>query len=110
MTTSLPRVLHVITGLDTGGAERSLFNLLQSGLRHRFDNHVVSLSGPGHYGPLLRDLGISVHALGMRDGTGPVGALSRLRMLVREIAPGIVQGWMYHGNLAASAAAWVSVS
>ncbi|UKK85252.1 glycosyltransferase [Sphingopyxis sp. BSN-002] len=106
MTTSLPRVLHVITGLDTGGAERSLFNLLQSGLRHRFDNHVVSLSGPGHYGPLLRDLGISVHALGMREGTGPVGALSRLRMLVREIAPGIVQGWMYHGNLAASAAAW----
>ncbi|ENY81455.1 glycosyltransferase [Sphingopyxis sp. MC1] len=106
MTTSLPRVLHVITGLDTGGAERSLFNLLQSRLRDRFDNQVVSLSGPGHYGPLLHDLGISVHALGMREGTGAVGALLRLRTLVREIAPAIVQGWMYHGNLAASAAAW----
>lgn len=105
MKTSLPRVLHIITGLDTGGAERSLVNLLQSDLDNRFEQHVISLSDMGDYGPLLRELGIPVHALDMRESTGILPALVRLRALTREISPNLIQGWMYHGNLAASVAA-----
>jgi len=38
------RIIHIITGLATGGAERALYNLLHGGLASRFDNHIISLS------------------------------------------------------------------
>lgn len=95
------KVLHIITGLNAGGAERALYNLLQGGLAARFDSHVLSLSGDGVYGDRMRALGVSVHSLGMRRGLPTPGALFRLRKLVRGIRPDRIQGWMYHGNLAA---------
>jgi len=103
-----PRVVHVITGLDVGGAERSLFNLLQSGLQEHWDNHVVSLSGAGHYGPELERLNIPVFTIGMREGTGLWAAQRRLTEIVRSLRPNVIQGWMYHGNLAASLAGAVA--
>ncbi len=97
----LPRLLHIITGLGTGGAERSLANLLAGGLAARFECRVVSLGGAGRFGPEIAALGVPVDALEMRAGLpGPSGAL-RLRRLVRDFRPDIVQGWMYHGNAAA---------
>lgn len=96
------QILHIITGLDTGGAERSLFNLLQSGLRHRFDNHVISLSGMGQYGPMLREMGVPVHAVGLRAGTNLAPGFLQLRRLVARLSPAVLQGWMYHGSLAAT--------
>lgn len=104
MARSVPRILHIITGLDTGGAERSLYNLLHAGLQDSFDNHVVSLSGLGHYGPMLKEQGIAVHAIGLREGTGIAKGFLALRKLIAHIGPAAVQGWMYHGNLAATAA------
>ena len=43
--TRAARILHVITSLDTGGAEVSLHGLLASLDRSRFDASVVSLAG-----------------------------------------------------------------
>lgn len=97
------KVLHVITGLGNGGAERSLFNLVtsrQSGIRHS----VISLSGMGSYGLLIKDAGIPIEAVGIRSFSTAVGAISRLRALVRQVVPDVLQGWMYHGNLATSLA------
>lgn len=94
-------VCHIITGLNVGGAERALCSLLTGGLQAHVENHVVSLMGDGHYGPLLRQAGIPVHAVGMSPGRPSPLATMRLRKIVRLIAPDIVQGWMYHGNLAA---------
>lgn len=98
------RIAHVITGLETGGAERSLFNLLQSGLQQRYDNHVISLSGMGHYGALLTQAGVPVYTLGLGEGAGLFGSYRKLRTLIARLSPAIVQGWMYHGNMAATAA------
>ena len=44
----MPKILHVITGLGVGGAERTLFNLLEAGLNDRCENHVISLRGLDH--------------------------------------------------------------
>jgi glycosyltransferase involved in cell wall biosynthesis len=69
---------------------------------------VISLTDEGTYGARIRALGVPVHALGMRRGVpGPV-AIWRLHTLVQKMRPDVVQGWMYHGNLAASIAAWLS--
>jgi len=99
------KVLHVITGLSTGGAERALYNLLAGGLAQQFDTAVVSLQDEGSIGGRIRELGVPVYGLQMRRGLPTPGVFGRLRRLVRAFRPEIIQGWMYHGNLAASVAA-----
>jgi len=98
----VPSVLHIITGLEVGGAERALYTLLTNGLEGPFRNRVISLMGEGHYGPLLHDAGISVTCLHMKQGKPTPMAVKRLLALVRETPTNIIQGWMSHGNLAAA--------
>ncbi len=97
-------VLHIITGLTTGGAERALYNLLNGGLAERFNSHVISLSDDGTMGSHIRALGVSVTSLGMRGGRPSFYGLVKMRRVVREFQPDLIQGWMYHGNLVAALA------
>lgn len=97
-------ILHVITGLGVGGAERSLHALLSSGLNHSYEHHVVSLTGEGHYGKLLRAAGIGVYALEMEHTWSAPREMVKLLAMIRRLEPDLIQGWMYHGNLAASVA------
>ena len=97
-------LLHIITGLNTGGAERSLHSLLSGGLADKHRCHVVSLADAGTFGAHIRALGVPVHCLGMAAGRPSLMALWRLRRILRAVRPDLVQGWMYHGNLAASLA------
>jgi len=97
-------VLHLITGLRTGGAERALYNLLNGGLADRFDNQVVSLSDEGTIGPQIRNIGVPVSTLGMRRGFPTYSSLLKLNRIVKEVQADIIQGWMYHGNLVANLA------
>ena len=97
-------ITHIITGLNVGGAERALHTLLTNGLQGPFCIHVVSLMGPGHYGPLLQQAGIPVTCLHMRPGRPSPRALWRLRAAIQAQPPWIIQGWMIHGNLSASLA------
>lgn len=100
------RVLHIIVGLDVGGAELMLSRLVESTLNDSAQHHsVVSLSGLGTLGPRLRARGIDVQALGMSSALGSVGAVWRLRALIRRDRPDIVQTWMYHADLLGGIAA-----
>jgi len=98
----MPRVIHLITGLATGGAEKALYNLLNGGLNTSFDNHVVSLSDEGTIGLQIMALGVPLSVLGMRRGWPSVSGLKKLYRIVDGFKPDVIQGWMYHGNLAAS--------
>ncbi|WP_114390299.1 glycosyltransferase [Notoacmeibacter marinus] len=98
----LPPITHFITGLEVGGAERALHTLLMNGLEGPFRNRVVSLMGPGHYGPLLEKAGIPVTCLEMNPGRPSPRALLRLYSACSVYPCALVQGWMPHGNLAAS--------
>lgn len=97
-------VVHIITGLATGGAERALYNLLQGGLRVEFDSHVISLSDAGTMGSQIEALGVPVTTLGMRTGCPSLTGLLKLRAVIKLLHPDLIQGWMYHGNLAATLA------
>ncbi len=97
-------VVHIITGLDTGGAERSLYSLLSGGLSALHQSHVISLANAGTFGAKILALGVPVHCIGLAPGRPTPAALLRLRRIVRAIRPDLIQGWMYHGNLAASGA------
>jgi glycosyltransferase involved in cell wall biosynthesis len=95
-------VLHVITDLETGGAEMMLLKLLSA--HRRTEPAVISLIGTGAtIGGRIAALGIPVAALGLRRSATSVLRLGRLLGSARRFRPDLVQGWMYHGNLAASA-------
>lgn len=99
-------ILHIITGLNDGGAEAVLYRLC---LHDKINSHaVVSLSNGGKYGPMLRKAGFSVHILGMRPARPSIYAFFKLRKLIAKRRPDIVQTWMYHSNLFGGVAARVS--
>jgi glycosyltransferase involved in cell wall biosynthesis len=99
------RIAHVITGLNTGGAETMLYKLLSRMDRARFDPMVVSLVDNGSLAVRIAELGIPVFSCGMQPGFPSVGAAFKLTRLLRAFDPDLLQGWMYHGNLAVQAAA-----
>ena len=95
------QVTHVITGLTTGGAERVLLKLLEASDRSRYTPAVVSLMDEGAIGKRIRALDVPVHCLGMKRSVPSLAHFRRLRSMVADTGPDIVQGWMYHGNIAA---------
>lgn len=103
------KILHIITGLKTGGAERSLYNLLKGGLAKKFENHVISLMDVGILGPQIQELGIKVDTLMMSRGVPSVSSIIHLKKLINKYQPDLIQGWMYHGNIAAAISRKISV-
>jgi glycosyltransferase involved in cell wall biosynthesis len=99
------RVAHIITGLDTGGAERMLLKLLTHMDHERFSVRVCSLIPPGHGGAPIEALGVPLQTLGMRRDLPNPFAVFRLAGLLREHPPDIVQTWMYHADLVGGIAA-----
>jgi glycosyltransferase involved in cell wall biosynthesis len=95
------RLLFITTGLGTGGAERMLVKLLSMINCPQLECSVVSLLDSGTQGARLRDLGVPVHELHVNSLRGLISAVWRLQNIVHNLKPDIIQGWMYHGNLAA---------
>ncbi|QKG24202.1 glycosyltransferase [Actinomadura verrucosospora] len=97
----MTRVLHVITGLEHGGAEHQLALLL----RHLpMECEVATLTHAGVLGERIRSGGVRVHELGMR-GNRDLGALPRLVRLIRGGRYDVVHTHLYracvYGRVAA---------
>jgi len=99
------RVLHIITGLLTGGAEQMLMRLIEHGDRERFTPVVVSLRDRGDVGARIATHAVPVYELGMSPGRPSLKALWRLREIVRRERPDVVQTWLYHADLMGGIAA-----
>jgi glycosyltransferase involved in cell wall biosynthesis len=95
------RVLHLINDLSVGGAEMMLYRLLSQTRRDRFDSVVLSLMDQGSLRQRIEDLGIPVYTARMKAGMATPASIWRLLRLVRKIKPDLIQGWLYHGSLAA---------
>jgi glycosyltransferase involved in cell wall biosynthesis len=101
------RVLHVITSLGAiGGAERMLQRLaLAQGGEVGMQVQVVSLMEGGALSEELQSKGITVHTLGLADATTLWRAIWRLRGIIAQERPDIVQTWLYHADLVGGIAA-----
>ncbi|MEQ9639908.1 MAG: glycosyltransferase [Alphaproteobacteria bacterium] len=99
-------ILHIINGLDVGGAETMLARLLAASDRDRYRPRVISLTDVGEVGAAIEALGVPVEALGVRRAglPGP-GSLSTLGRRIAAAEPDLVQCWMYHANLLGGLAA-----
>ena len=101
-------VMHVITGLGVGGAETMLANLAIEEAAAGHPPSIVGLTSGGAVARQLKAAGIPVFDLGMARGRPNLGGILKLRTLIRRFRPAVVQSWMYHANLVATAALGVS--
>ena len=95
------KVLHVITGLDVGGAELQLAMLVQ---RSRHDADVVALYNAGPVADMIRSAGVTVTDLGMTRNT-ELSALVRLRRIIRAGRYDVVHTHLYRSQIYARPAA-----
>jgi glycosyltransferase involved in cell wall biosynthesis len=93
------RVLHIIVGLDVGGAELALKRLIGYDNRNiTYQHTVISLTTVGHVGRDLFDMGIEVRSLGMNSVFQFPVIFFRLLKIIKNDPPSIVQTWMYHSD------------
>jgi glycosyltransferase involved in cell wall biosynthesis/peptidoglycan/xylan/chitin deacetylase (PgdA/CDA1 family) len=95
------KVLHVITGLDAGGAELQLAMILR---RTRHQSDVVTLYNPGPVAEMIRARGTSVRDIGMQRNT-ELPALLRLRKLIKDGQYDVVHTHLYRAQIYARPAA-----
>lgn len=99
---ALFRVMHVITGLGSGGAEGQLALLAARQKADGLDPIVVSLVPGGVNERSLAASGVTVASLGMARGRPGLGAPIRLARLIRRYEPDILQSWLFHADLLAT--------
>lgn len=98
------KVLHVITGLDAGGAETQLAILL----RHtRNEADVVTLYNPGPVAAQIRADGTRVRDLAMR-GNRDLRALPKLRTIIAQGRYDVVHAHLFRSQIYARPAAWLA--
>lgn len=103
------RLALVTTELRPGGAERCLTNIALGLDREQFSPQVYSLSPapPREESQLvdaLRQAGVPVHFIGARHKLQLWGAVKKLRALLDEQSPHVVQSFLFHANIASAMA------
>jgi len=98
------KIIHIISGLSIGGAEIMLYKLLSITDKRKFTPIVIALvAGSDEMKDRIEALDIPVYSLGIkRSSLFSLFRFLKLIRLMREHKPDIIQGWMYHGNLAAT--------
>ena len=92
-------ILHVITGLKCGGAEKQLAELVLQSDRGRFRHVVISLLEGGVVAEELLRRGIEVRSLGMHRRSTPIWGIVKLRRVIKQLKPDVVHCWLYHACL-----------
>lgn len=93
------KLVHIIIGLEVGGAESSLFKILSQSKAELENTTVISLTTKGYFGPKLENLGYHVHALGLHSLKSLPVTFFKLYKLLKTLKPQTVQTWMYHADL-----------
>jgi glycosyltransferase involved in cell wall biosynthesis len=97
--------MHIITSLLRGGAEMALLRLLESLDRSRIESRIVSLGPRGPVAEEIEALGFPIGFMDMRARFPGIKGFATLLRDISGFRPHILQGWMYHANLVASAGA-----
>ncbi len=97
------RVLHCITSLLADGAQHMLLKLCEHVDSSRFEFRVLNLRQETPFAERFRQIGIPVENLGMRPALPSLRALRNIGRAIDSFKPDLLQGWMYHGNIAALA-------
>jgi len=90
-------LLHLITGLEIGGAEMMLLKTLP-GMQDDFDNRVCCIKGHGLIGKKLEESGIPVYYLGLIN-IFDIRIIWNFRKVIKEFKPDILVTYLIHADL-----------
>lgn len=91
------RILHLITGLEIGGAEMMLLKVLP-GLGDDFENWACCIRGRGPVGKKMEDLGIHVEYLDLKN-VFDISIISKFKKIIDEFQPDILVTYLIHADL-----------
>jgi glycosyltransferase involved in cell wall biosynthesis len=94
------KILHIITGLNTGGAETMLLKLIREADSRAEKHIVISMMDKGSRGKEIQKY-CDLHTLNLKQGKLSFSSIYQLIRIAKRFKPDIIQGWMYHGNLMA---------
>ena len=91
-------ILHIISSLGPGGAEKSLFNLIKG--TPDSQHIVVCLGSRSYYSPLLLRFSNTLTVVHLRISSilSFFQSLHILRTLYLRYQPDLIYSWMYHAN------------
>jgi len=92
----MTRVLHIISGLEIGGAETALYRLITVSRESIYLHSVVCLSAAGPISDRLVKSNIETYHFPLKQS--PILGSIRLCFLIMRSKPAIVQTWMYHAD------------
>ena len=105
-STSRRIIVHVTTGLGTGGAEEILSRLVKGMSGNAYENVIVSLLGKGTHGLDLVKMGVVIYPLNLpkqyrrpKDILLLLNGLWRLVRIIRRYRPVVLHSWMYPADL-----------
>lgn len=103
----LNRCIHVISSLETGGAERMLANLVTmeaSDPQRDVKSTVVTLKEGGLLEEALKEAGVEIRPIHLTKLSHLPSAIWSLIKIFREIRPSTVKCWMYYSIAAGTIA------
>lgn len=95
------KVLHIITTLRRGGAERQLVNLVSNTNRAEFEHVVCYLRPPRDFAAEIERAGHKVIDLNLRAKHPWLAGPRRFAALMRAERPDFVQTWLYDATIVA---------
>lgn len=91
------KILHLITGLEIGGAEMMLLKTLPK-MQNDFDNRVCCIRGHGPIGLKLENDGVPVYYLNLKN-IFDLSVIFRFKKVIREFEPDILVTYLIHADL-----------
>lgn len=94
---SKPRIVHLISSLESGGAENMLLRTLPLLNTGEYEHVVVTLLRDGGLAPFFRERGVPVVSSAIRNILD-LNGLRRLFRTVRDLQPGLVITYLSHAD------------
>lgn len=92
----MKKILHVINGLGSGGAENMLYKTLKYSNKSEYEHVVISLLDAGIYEKKIEDLGIEVYKLNL-DKKNLVSSLIKSWKIAKNFD--VINTWLYHADI-----------
>lgn len=97
MKMSKKRILHLISGLEVGGAETQLLRILPE-LQKYHENRICCVRGHGPIGAKLEEKGIPVYYLELKNAFD-FFAIYRFYKVIKRFSPDILVTYLIHADL-----------
>src|SRR6185369_9251614 len=94
---SKKKILHLITGLEVGGAEMMLLKTLPR-MQEAFDNRICCIRGHGEIGKRLEAASVPVYYLDLKN-IFDLGIIFRFGKIIKEFEPDILVTYLIHADL-----------